>query len=172
MLMSPTTEANKTRFIAFFGAVLVLAYVFWVVDPRITSLDPEKAAVQNARHAVDDRDYRYALDGILKDIKTYPYNADLRFYAAEAYAGLGQRAYAISQYQAALQIQPLHGQSALAMGELYLESGQLAPAQEMLGRLQTLCPQAQAGNPDCDARNQLAAGIARAKAIQGGDVTR
>jgi len=153
---------SKTRFLVFAASIVILVGIFYFVDPRLTSIDPQKAAVQNANYAIDDKDYNKAIRILIDATKEYPRNADMRYTLGLAYAGLNQTQYMMSQYLEAIRIDPYHVSALFALGQNYLVSGNYDFASQMLGRLQIACN----SGKGCHERDMLSGMISREKSLQ------
>ncbi|MFA9419391.1 MAG: tetratricopeptide repeat protein [Gammaproteobacteria bacterium] len=88
---------------------------------------------------LDDEQYQKAIDTSKKALLKSPDNPDLFNYIAYSHRNLGQFADAFVYYFKALEIDPGHRGANEYLGELYLQTGQLAKAQERLQVLDKEC---------------------------------
>jgi tetratricopeptide (TPR) repeat protein len=153
---------SKTRFFVFAASIAILVGIFYFVDPRLTSIDPQKAAVQSANYAIHDKDYNKAIKILIDATKEYPRNADIRYTLGLAYAGLNHSQYMLSQYVEAVRIDPYHVPALLALGQNYLAANNYDSAAQILDRLQTACN----NGKGCQERDMLAGMISREKSLQ------
>ncbi len=88
---------------------------------------------------LDEEQYQMAIEASKKALSKSPDNADLLNYIAYSHRKLGEFADAFVYYFKALEIDPGHRGANEYLGELYLETGQLAKAQERLQVLDKEC---------------------------------
>ncbi len=88
---------------------------------------------------IDKQQYQKAIDTSKKALSKSPENADLLNYIAYSHRKLGQFADAFVYYFKALEIDPGHRGANEYLGELYLQTGHLAKAQERLKVLDKEC---------------------------------
>lgn len=153
---------SKTRYFVFMASILILLGIFYFVDPRFTSLDPQKSAVQEANYEIADKNFAKAAEILTESIKRYPSNADMRYTLGVAYSGLGQSQYATMQYLEAVRLNPYHVQALFTLGNNYVGANQLDFAGQMLQRLQAVC----LTGSGCQERDMLAGIISRGRALQ------
>ena len=84
-------------------------------------------------------DYTGAITSLLKVTKAEPKNADAYNYLGYSHRKLGQFDEALGDYQHALKLSPDHLGANEYLGELYLQTSQLAKAEEQLDILDGLC---------------------------------
>jgi Flp pilus assembly protein TadD len=78
---------------------------------------------------------------LLKEVAvSEPKNADVQNLLGYSHRKLKQFDLALQYYQEALRLEPLHRSANEYLGELYLETGQLAKAEERLRVLEKACP--------------------------------
>ena len=104
---------------------------------RRPSVDPEFKAGQKA---VKARDYESALVYLSKALEKDPNRADTHNLLGYSNRKLGNTDKAFEHYRIALRINPKHRGANEYLGELYLETGQLAEAEERLAVLDKACP--------------------------------
>ena len=119
-------------------AVLILVSVFSV------ALAAGGGGKNNSKYApiielLDDEQYQKAIDASKTALLKSPDNPDLLNYIAYSHRSLGQFADAFVYYFKALEIDPGHRGANEYLGELYLQTGQLAKAQERLQVLDKEC---------------------------------
>jgi tetratricopeptide (TPR) repeat protein len=88
---------------------------------------------------IDEEQYQEAIDTSKKALAKSPDNADLLNYIAYSHRKMGQFADALVYYFKALEIDPGHRGANEYLGELYLQTNQLAKAQERLKVLDKEC---------------------------------
>lgn len=92
-----------------------------------------------AVEAIDLKDYQKALTLLANVIKAEPKNADAQNLTGFAHRMLKEYDQAVSHYQIALEIDPKHKGAHEYLGITYLETDQLAKAEELLASLKKLC---------------------------------
>ena len=100
------------------------------------SVSPEFKA---GKKAVEEGDFRSALTYLKKANEKSPKNADIHNLLGYSYRKLGDTDRAFEHYHIALQIKPKHRGANEYLGELYLETDQLAKAEERLEVLDEAC---------------------------------
>lgn len=90
--------------------------------------------------AVRSREYARALSLLEKVVRAEPNNADAWNYMGFSRRNLKQFDQALSAYQRALAINPNHLGANEYLGELYVQTDQPGKAQEILRKLDSLCP--------------------------------
>ena len=119
-------------------AVLILVSVFSVALAAGGG-GKEKSKYAPIIELLDDEQYQKAIDTSKKMLLKSPDNPDLFNYIAYSHRNLGQFADAFVYYFKALEIDPGHRGANEYLGELYLQTGQLAKAQERLQVLDKEC---------------------------------
>ncbi len=127
-------------------AVLILALTFVGTSARAAGDfdDPPAASSESpqystARRAIEQGRYAVAIPLLEQVIKDEPRNAGAFNYLAFAHRKLGRLGVAYDLYKKALAIDPEHRGAHEYLGELYLQRGDLASAEKMLARLDSLC---------------------------------
>ncbi|MEO8631502.1 MAG: tetratricopeptide repeat protein [Betaproteobacteria bacterium] len=106
--------------------------------------------IEEAKKAVDARDWKRAVELLTKAAASDPNNANVQNWLGFAQRKSGNLDAAFSAYNAALQLNPGHKAAHEYIGEAYLMTGNLAKAEEHLAQLQKLC------NPiPCEEYNDL-----------------
>lgn len=103
---------------------------------RQPSVSPEFKA---GKRAVKAEDFQSALGHLKKANQKDPRNADIHNLLGYSYRKLGDTNRAFEHYTIALQIEPKHRGANEYLGELYLETDQLAKAEERLEVLDKAC---------------------------------
>ena len=103
------------------------------------------------------KDHQAALADLLALVNKSPY-ADVYNLMGFAFRKLGDFTQGLTYYRKALDLDPDHRSALEYLGELYVETGELAKARELLAKLEKLCPQG------CEEREDLAKAIAEAPA--------
>ncbi len=117
------------------------------VDPNYA------AAVRSIKH----KDFVRGLDLLTEVVARNPKDADAWNYTGFANRMIGRFPEAFAAYQQALAINPNHLGAHEYLGELFVQTGDLAKAKAQLARLETLC------TADCRQYQELAAAIATGK---------
>lgn len=157
------TVPSKTRFIVFWLSIAIAAGIFFLLDPFVPPLDPEQSVIAQASRAIEKEDYIEASNILLPAIRGNPRQADYRYLMAQTYVGYRDMPRAMEQYQAALNINAYHPATLRAIALYYVQSRQMSPAEDALARLTALCARGQ----NCAERNEVAAAIAKQKALAG-----
>ncbi len=92
-----------------------------------------------AKQAMDDGDYEVAIDKFARLHEEEPGNADVLNMLGYGYRKIGNFDQARGYYLQALAADPEHRGANAYMGELYLETGELAKAEERLAVLDKEC---------------------------------
>ena len=100
------------------------------------SVSPEFKA---GKKAVKEGDFQSAIAYLNKANQKNPKNADIHNLLGYSYRKLGDTDRAFEHYHIALQIKPKHRGANEYLGELYLETDQLAKAEERLEVLDEAC---------------------------------
>lgn len=97
------------------------------------------ANLVTAEEKIKAGDYAAAIESLSKVTKAEPKNADAYNYLGYSHRKLGQFDEALGYYQKALSIDPDHLGANEYLGELYLQTSQLAKAEAQLEILDGLC---------------------------------
>lgn len=114
-----------------------------------------------AKQAMDDGDYDVAIDKLARINEDSPDDADVLNLLGYGYRKIGNFDQARGYYLQALAVDPEHRGANAYMGELYLETGELAKAEERLAVLDKDCWLG------CDEYTELKESIARYKTENG-----
>ncbi len=98
--------------------------------------DPNYSA---AVEKIEAGDYEGAIPLLLSVVEEDPSNADAFNYLGYSNRKLQRYAVALEHYQKALSLEPRHRGAHEYVGELYLETGNLAKAEEHLDALDSIC---------------------------------
>jgi len=128
-----------------FGLALVCASAAMAAGSSSSSRPRTPAPAQPSAYelgvqAVQSRDYARALSLMQKVVDSDPRNADAWNYLGFSQRNLRRFDAALAAYQKALAIDPGHRGANEYLGELYLQTGNLAKAQGRLEKLGSLCP--------------------------------
>ena len=127
-----------------------------------TTSKPADINFEEGKKAVDGGDYGAAVTYLSKSVATNPNNADSQNLLGFSYRKLGDVDAAFKHYRAALAIDSKHRGANEYLGELYLEQGNLAKAEEHLKALDKAC------FFGCEEYSELKQEIASYKAAHGG----
>ena len=123
-----------------FGLVLSFGKVMAAGTSSTSSSRPSVSPEFKAgKTAVKDKDFQSALGHLNKANEKNPKNADIHNLLGYSYRKLGDTDRAFEHYRIALQINPKHRGANEYLGELYLETDQLAKAEERLKVLDKAC---------------------------------
>ncbi|MEX2642295.1 MAG: tetratricopeptide repeat protein [Acetobacterales bacterium] len=100
---------------------------------------PENSNFIAGRKAAEAGDYRKAIGELEKVVATSPRNADAHNLLGFSHRKLGNSDKAMQHYQTALSADPDHKGANEYLGELYLQMGEVAKAEERLARLDRIC---------------------------------
>lgn len=127
-----------------------------------TASKPSDTNLASGKKAVDDGDYATAVKYLRKAVEADSKNADGFNLLGFSYRKLGDTDAAFKQYHAALAIDRKHRGANEYIGELYLEQGNLAKAEEHLKILDGAC------SFGCEEYRELKAEIDAYKTAHGG----
>ena len=136
------------------GLALLTVSTGHAVDTVTSDDAPDLTAV---RAKLKAKDHEAALADLLALVDKSPH-ADVYNLMGFAFRKLGDFTQGLTYYRKALELDPDHRSALEYLGELYVETGELAKAREMLAKLEKLCPQG------CEEREDLAKAIAEAPA--------
>ncbi|MBM3732114.1 MAG: tetratricopeptide repeat protein [Acidimicrobiia bacterium] len=104
--------------------------------------DPLRAVTELApvRTKIEAKDYKGAIALLATILKADPKNADAHNLMGYSLRKSGDFEQSLAHYQKALAIDPKHKGALEYLGELYVQTDQLAKAREMAARLKALCP--------------------------------
>ncbi len=123
-----------------FGLVLSFGNVMAAGTSSTSSHRPSASPEFKAgKKAVKEGNFQSALGHLNKANEKNPKNADIQNLLGYSYRKLGDTDRAFEHYHIALQIDPKHRGANEYLGELYLETDQLAKAEERLKVLDEAC---------------------------------
>jgi Flp pilus assembly protein TadD len=123
----------------------------YAVDTETTTTAPDLAHV---RASIKAKDFKTAIDELNGMIDRGVQHADVYNLLGFSLRKTGDHAKALAFYKKALDFDANHKGAHEYLGELYVETGQLAKAQDQLAVLVRLCPQS------CEEREDLEKAIA------------
>jgi Flp pilus assembly protein TadD len=145
-----------------FGLLAVLASAPLSTGRAVDTITSDDAPDLTAiRAKLKAKDHRGALSELLVLVEKSPH-ADVYNLMGFAHRKLGDFKQGLTYYRKALELDPDHRSALEYLGELYVETGELAKAREMLTKLEKLCPQG------CEERDDLAKAIAEAPGATAG----
>ena len=119
---------------------LGLVSVAMAASTSSTSTQPKASNFERGVKAVESAKYKKASKLFSKVVAAEPDNADAWNYLGFSSRNLKKFDQALSAYQKALAIDPEHRGANEYLGELYLQTGDLARAKERLVKLDDICP--------------------------------
>jgi Flp pilus assembly protein TadD len=123
-----------------FGLVLSSGNVMAAGTSSTSSRRPSVSSEFKAgKKAVKEKDFHSAIGHLKKANEKNPRNADIHNLLGYSYRKLNDTDRAFEHYRIALEIDPRHRGANEYLGELYLETGQLAKAEERLEVLDKAC---------------------------------
>ena len=132
----------------------VLASTAMAAGSSSSSTQPKDSYYDQGVKAVKSANYKKAVKLFNKVVATKPTDADAWNYLGFSNRKLKKFDLALSAYQKALAIDPKHRGANEYLGELYLQTDELAKARERLEKLDKIC------YFGCDEYNDLKAAIA------------
>ena len=93
----------------------------------------------NGRQAINDGNFRSAIEYLLKAVEKDPNNADVYNLLGYSHRKLGFNDKAFDYYKIALKLDPRHRGAHEYIGELYLKKDELEIAKEHLKHLDSIC---------------------------------
>lgn len=123
--------------------------------------EPTRTRYERAVGLVEAADYEDAIRILEKLKRKSPRDPDVLNLLGYAHRKLGRMEPALELYQEALAIDPRHLGANEYLGELYLETGQLAMAEERLAELAAACPSG------CEEHDELSQAIAAYRSEHG-----
>jgi Flp pilus assembly protein TadD len=114
----------------------------WAVTGDIDPLTPSavKAELAKAQASINGEQYRKAISTLGEIVRANPRNADAYNLLGFSYRKSKDFDRAERNYKRALRIKPDHKGALEYMGELFLETDRRGEAEELLARLEKLCP--------------------------------
>ncbi len=109
-------------------------------DPDPLTPAQVKAELVKAQSSINDEKYKKAISQLNDIVKVNPRNADVYNLLGYSYRKSKDYKRAERTYARALRIDPDHKGALEYMGELFLETDRRPKAEELLARLEKLCP--------------------------------
>jgi Flp pilus assembly protein TadD len=132
-------------------AVATLSSAAYAVDNEVSTTAPDLTSV---RASIKAKDFKAALAELNGMIDRNVQHADVYNLLGFSLRKTGDYTKALTFYKKALDFDANHKGAHEYLGELYVETGQLAKARDHLATLERLCPQG------CEERDDLAMAIA------------
>jgi len=140
-----THKGGRGRALAA-ASILGAALLFPVVTPALADScedDPQAIGTDkdyaSGRTALEHRDWKHAIVHFERAARRFPDSADIQSGLGLAYHKSGKADLAFRHYRQALKLDPRHRGTHAAMGEAYLESGDLASAERHRDTLRGIC---------------------------------
>lgn len=106
-----------------------------------TSAGEAGSELERAQAAIDDMEYKVAIDILDGLVESNPRVADAYNLLGFSYRKLKDYEQAERNYTRALRLEPAHRGALEYIGELYIETGRRGEAEAMLARLEKACPE-------------------------------
>lgn len=145
--------------LAVLAAVLTLAgapTLTWAMG-AVTAGEAKDGTTEAGSKLAKDGKFREAIAVLTGVVEKTPTDVEAHNMLGYSYRNLKDYPMAATHYRAALSLDPRHKGALNYYGELFLSTGDLTSAQEMLDRLAQVCPSG------CVERDELAAHITKAK---------
>jgi len=131
---------RKTRIFALLAASLFYSSAWAAGGSFDSSPQQYKASeFELGRTAIDQKDWKNAISHLEKALAKDRNNADIHSYLGYAYRNGGNWDEGIKYYTSALAINPNHKGANEYLGQAYLMRGNVALAEEQLGKLDKIC---------------------------------
>ena len=131
---------RTTRIIAILAASLFYSSAWAAGGSFDSSPQQYKASeFELGRTAIDQKDWKGAISHLEKALARDRNNADIHSYLGYAYRNSGNWDEGIKYYTSALAINPNHKGANEYLGQAYLMRGNVALAEEQLGKLDKIC---------------------------------
>lgn len=135
------------RHLIMMASVGVMAFALLSGNAVQANTDPDpltpgqvKAELAKAQSSINDKQYRSAIRTLNAIVETNPRIANVYNLLGFSYRKSKDYERAERNYKRALRIDPDHKGTLEYMGELYLETNRRGKAEELLARLEKLCP--------------------------------
>lgn len=135
-----------------FTKINILLILFSVICPALTNADSgggsggdwssgasDGKVARQISEALDGEDYATAITLLLQQNEAQPGNPDTLNLLGYSHRQMGKSEPALEFYRQALEIDPKHRGAHAYLGELYLQTGDLAKAEAQLSKLDDLC---------------------------------
>ena len=127
------------RYVLAFVLTVGLASASLAAGTSSSSTPPKPSKLVDAEKAIKAGDYDHAIGLLQKMVASDSQNADAWNYIGFSHRNLKRFDQALGAYQKALAINPEHLGANEYLGELYLQTGDLAKAKERLDKLDDIC---------------------------------
>lgn len=158
----PTSPRIHLAVLALVGLIAVGA-----ADAVLAAGSPSRHEINDAERRYNEAvalvyagDYRKAIDKLEYVYRRYGADADTLNYLGFAHRKLGDYDRALGYYKEALKMEPEHVGANEYLGELYVQTGKMALAEQHLAKLNQICGR-------CQEYQMLSSSIAAAKANAG-----
>ncbi len=123
-------------------AMALVSTNVWAMNSDPDPLTPTQVRAQlaKAETSIESEDYRSAIRTLTDIVSTNPRNADAYNLLGFSYRKTKDFKRAERNYNRALRLDPKHKGALEYMGELFLETNRRDKAEELLARLEKLCP--------------------------------
>jgi Flp pilus assembly protein TadD len=133
-------KIQKTVLVTVLGLALTYGNIMAASSPSTSNRRPPVApSFKAGQQAVKAGDFQSAVRYLSKALEKNPKDADTHNLLGFSYRKLGNTDKAFEHYQIALKIDPQHRGANEYLGELYLETDQLAKAEQRLEVLDKAC---------------------------------
>ena len=143
-----------TKYLVAIVMSLVTVSAVMAAGSSSSSTQPSNSNYDNGVKAVENADFKLAIKLLTRAVADKPKDADAWNYLGFSNRKLKNYNAALTAYQQALSIDPKHRGANEYLGELYLQTDELAKARERLKKLDKIC------YFGCDEYNDLKAAIA------------
>jgi len=143
-----------TKYLVAIVMSLVTVSAVMAAGSSSSSTQPSNSNYDNGVKAVENADFKLAIKLFTRAVADEPKDADAWNYLGFSNRKLKNYNAALTAYQQALSIDPKHRGANEYLGELYLQTDELAKARERLKKLDKIC------YFGCDEYNDLKAAIA------------
>jgi Flp pilus assembly protein TadD len=143
-----------TKYLVAIVMSLVTVSAVMAAGSSSSSTQPSNSNYENGVKAVENSDFKLAVKLLTRAVADKPKDADAWNYLGFSNRKLKNYNSALTAYQQALSIDPKHRGANEYLGELYLQTDELAKARERLKKLDEIC------YFGCDEYNDLKAAIA------------
>lgn len=147
----------------FFISIVVVVSLFTAVSSTNAMMNPNGSMMQldqfdNARELVTAKKYDESVEALKAVLREFPGHADAWNLLGFSTRMLGDFDKANEYYNNALTITPTHTGALNYKGQMFVQTGRLDQARDMLAKIESAC------GTDCDAYKQLSKAIKDGKA--------
>lgn len=108
-------------------------------EATLNAINGARVEYQAARKAIDNEDWKAALEALKRAEKLDPHSAEIQNQIGFTLRQTGEFQLAVSHYLRALELDPHHRGAHEYMGRAYLHLGKPEKARELLAKLESLC---------------------------------